>query len=80
MKIALINIYFGYGSTGKGVRKNYVRLKNLGHEVKVFYGAKEQELDDENVVFFGDRYGRYFHMLCSKYLGLDGVMSNRATT
>lgn len=44
MKFALINVYYQFGSTGKGVKKNYNRIKKLGHEVKVFYGASRQDV------------------------------------
>ncbi len=80
MKFALINTYYGFGSTGRNVEKNRRRIEKLGHEVKIFYGAKKQETDDPNVIFYGNRLSRFVHMLGSKYLGLDGVLSNFPTT
>ncbi|MBR7123059.1 MAG: glycosyltransferase [Oscillospiraceae bacterium] len=80
MKFALVNVYYKHGSTGKGIKRNYDRLKSYGHEVKVFYGAQKQDDGNSDAVFIGNRYFNYFHMLCSKYLGLDGLLSNISTT
>lgn len=80
MKIVLVNTYYLYGSTGKGVLRNYHKLKNLGHDVKIFYGSKKQNDENKDAIYIGNKYENYFHMLCSKYLGLNGLMSNFATS
>lgn len=79
MKFALINVYYQYGSTGKGIKKNYNRLKELGHEVKVFYGANRQKVDDPNIVYFGVPFNRVVHLFGCRYFGLEGSLSNIAT-
>lgn len=80
MKYAIIGACYRYGSTGKGNESKLMRLKALGHEAKVFYGTKDQKAENSDAVFFGNRYENYLHMLGTKYLGLNGVLSNFTTT
>lgn len=80
MKFALINVYYQYGSTGKGIKKNYFRLRKLGHEVKVFYGANRQDVDDSNIIYFGVPFNRVVHSFGCKCFGLEGSLSNIATS
>ena len=79
MKIAIINVYCQHGSTGKAVLRQYKQLKKLGHEVRIYYGSNKQEIDDQDIEYFGNRYVNYIHMLISKYLGLTGLLSNSTT-
>lgn len=74
MKFALIAGFYRYGSTGKGVHKNYTRIKNLGHDVKVFYGKKRQENMNEDIVYFGNRLFFYANVILGKYSGLSDVL------
>lgn len=80
MKFAIIGAYYLFGSTGKGIYKNQRRLEALGHQVNVYYGNKDQKCEAGNVIFFGNRYENYIHMLGGKCLGLNGILSNFVTT
>jgi len=74
MKFAIIAGFYRYGSTGKGVHKNYTRIKNLGHDVKVFYGKKRQDNMNEDIVYFGNRLFYYANVILGKYSGLNDVL------
>ncbi len=74
MKIAIVAGFYKYGSTGKGVHKNYARIKNLGHDVRVFYGKKEQENTVQDIVYFGNRLFYYFNVFLGRYSGLSDVL------
>lgn len=54
MKFALINSAYKRGSTGKSVEKNSKRLRNLGHNVKVYYGMYRNSNDDPDAICFGN--------------------------
>lgn len=74
MKFAIIAGFYKYGSTGKGVHNNYSRIKNLGHDVKVFYGKKKQDDVNEDIVYFGNRLFYYANVILGKYSGLGDVL------
>ena len=74
MKFAIIAGFYKYGSTGKSVHKNYTRIKNLGHDVKVFYGKKKQEDDNKDIVYFGNRLSYYMSVILGRYTGLSDVL------
>jgi glycosyltransferase involved in cell wall biosynthesis len=80
MKFAIIAGFYKYGSTGKGVHKNYTRIINLGYDVKVFYGKKKQETDNEDIVYFGNRLFYYFSVIFGRISGLSDVLSNFTTS
>lgn len=80
MKFAIVAGYYKFGSTGKSVDKNYTRIKNLGHDVKVFYGKKKQNIDDDNVIYFGNRVLSYIALKIGTLTGLSDVMSNLQTS
>lgn len=80
MKFALINSLIT-GSTGRGVKKNYDRLKERGHVVKVFYGRKtDNDIESRDFVYFGNKNSSRIHILGSYFLGLNGRMSNIQTS
>lgn len=74
MKVAIIAGFYKYGSTGKGVHKNYIRIKNIGHDVKVFYGKKKQEDVNEDIIYFGNRLSYYANVILGRYTGLGDVL------
>ena len=80
MKFAIIAGFYKYGSTGKGVHKNYTRIKNLDHEVKVFYGKKKQDVDNDDIVYFGNRFFYYASVILGRYTGRSDVLSNFQTS
>lgn len=74
MKFAIIAGFYKYGSTGKGVHNKYIRLKNLGYDVKVFYGKKKQEDTNEDIIYFGNRLFYYMSVILGRYSGLSDVL------
>ena len=79
MKFAIIGGYFKYGSTGKIINKNYARLKNLGHEVKIFYGKQNQHTKNQDVVYFGNYFLTRLDVLLGRITGLCDILSNCQT-
>lgn len=75
MKIVIINVVYKVGSTGKNVDANYRDLKARGHEVKVFYGTRKQDVKDRNFIYIGSRIATHIHYKLSKYFGLQGSLS-----
>lgn len=80
MKIALIGGFYRYGSTGKGIMKNYERIKNAGHEAKIFYGKKKQDEENPDIVYFGNRFVYYSSVILGRITGLSDILSNHTTT
>lgn len=49
MKILLINVVYGKGSTGNIVKSLYDAYKTLGHDVKILYGRSSSTQDNPNI-------------------------------
>ena len=80
MKFAIIGSYYLFGSTGKSVYKNKKRIEALGHQVNVYYGNHKSKEDAGDVIYIGNRFLNYLHVIGGVYLGLTGVLSNFSTT
>ncbi len=75
MKFACINTFYHYGSTGRGVERRYNLLRDMGHEVRVYYGRQKQENAPEGVVYINNPISDFISVKCSRYLGLSGMLS-----
>lgn len=79
MRIALINSFCKYGSTGKNTFANYNAFKENGHNAKVYYGRVECDNNNPDLVYLGYKYELLLHVILGNLLGLQGSLSFFAT-
>ena len=75
MKVAIINAFYGFGSTGKGVIATQSRFEKLGYNTRVYYGLKRNHDDPKNVFYIGNRLLSSFEYRISNLIGTHGMLS-----
>lgn len=75
MKIALINAFWGFGSTGRNTVTKRSLLKEEGYDVRVYYGMKKQNDAPEDVYYCGNKLISFIHHVLAYFLGLAGYGS-----
>ena len=78
MRILYLNVVVDYSSTGRLVRDLAEGSKNQGHQVKILYGRKSSN-KDEDTVFVGNKVETAFHGLMTKMFGRHGLHSTQST-
>lgn len=78
MKVLLINMAYGAGSTGKIIADIMDMLKKNGNDVKALYGTGEQSHNTDAVKVSG-KLGYYFHNAASRLTDHAGLYSWAAT-
>lgn len=78
MKVLLINMAYGAGSTGKIIADIMDMLKKNGNDVKALYGTGEQSHNADAVKVSG-KLGYYFHNAASRLTDHAGLYSWAAT-
>ena len=75
MKIAIINMVCGFGSTGKNTIGMYNDIINQGHCAKVFYGAQRIKGNkNPDFIFFGNKLSFFVDHVLSALFGLSGAL------
>ncbi len=74
MKLAFINSFCGYGSTGSGVLRRKQMFESWGHQVRVYYGINEQK-DLNDCYYFSNKLIYKIENRISIFLGLSGMLS-----
>lgn len=69
MKIILINVVYGKGSTGSITKSLYTGYKKLGHDVKVIYGRYSDVTDEPKINKYSFELESKFCHLASKVSG-----------
>ena len=75
MKVALINAFWGFGSTGRNTINKSNLLKELGYDVRVYYGMNKQNDTPPGVVYCGNRVISFIHHVIAYFFGLAGYGS-----
>lgn len=78
MRILLIDVNYGVGSTGKIVKDLKIELENQRHEVLACYG-RGKKIKEKNVMKFGLDWETYLHVLLARVTGLNGYFSYFST-
>ena len=78
MRILLIDVNYGVGSTGKIVKDLKVELEKQGHEVLACYG-RGKKVKEKNVIKFGYDLETIFHAFLSRIIGIMGYFSYFST-
>lgn len=81
MNIGIINTLAKSGSTGKIAYGFQQFLKAKAHNAYVFYGRKDAQVSatETDIIRIGTDFDLYYHVLCSRLGGLQGVYSKKAT-
>lgn len=80
MKVLMINIVCGSGSTGRIVADMWSLLKEQGHEAKIAYGFGEgTRVAQEDMFRFNTKSGYYRHNIAAKLTDRTGLYSARQT-
>ena len=69
MKIALIDVNYNYGSTGKIVASLDIGLNKIGHKTEVYY-ARNGINNKSNVIKISSNFEIKFHAACTRLTGL----------
>lgn len=75
MKIALINAFWGFGSTGRNTITKRALLQEEGYDVRVYYGMKKQNNTPKDVLFCGNKIISFLHHVLAYFFGLAGYGS-----
>ena len=78
MKIALIDVNYNYGSTGKIVASLDVGLNKKGHKTEVYF-ARNGISNKSNVVKISSNFEIIFHAACTRLTGLTDQFSYFST-
>lgn len=80
MKVLMINIVCGSGSTGRIVADMWSLLKEQGHEAKIAYGfGTGTRVAQEDMFRFNTKFGYYRHNIAAKLTDRTGLYSARQT-
>lgn len=80
MKVLMINIVCGSGSTGRIVADMWSLLKEQGHEAKITYGfGTGTRVAQEDMLRFNTKFGYYRHNIAAKLTDRTGLYSARQT-
>lgn len=80
MKVLMINIVCGSGSTGRIVADMWALLKEQGHEAKIAYGfGMGTRVAEQDMIRFNNKPGYYRHNIAAKLTDRTGLYSTRQT-
>ncbi len=79
MRVAIVNVTAMSGSTGKIAYGMYRRLKEDGHEVRLYYGRNDAVTGTEEICMVTSKASVYLHVLLARLTGLHGYYSAAAT-
>ena len=74
LKTAVINAFYDYGSTGKGVVVTKKRFEQLGFETRVYYGLKKNTKAPQNVIYIGNSFLSSLEYRFSNLFGTHGML------
>jgi putative colanic acid biosynthesis glycosyltransferase len=78
MKIALIDVNYNYGSTGKIVASLDIILNNKGYKTEVYFGRKGIS-NKSNIIKISSNFEIIFHAACTRLTGLTDQFSYFST-
>lgn len=77
-KVAIVNVVFGYSSSGSQTKHLYEYGKKNGYEAFAFYGRGDKVADD-HVIRIDSKSEVYLHKILTLLTGYQGFFSNHAT-